>query len=48
MEHPPGEKVVEVKESKKRDVNFIRGTQVLVDPERGPENKRKKFRLPRR
>ncbi|MDQ0286961.1 hypothetical protein J2Z49_002078 [Desulfofundulus luciae] len=42
LEHPEHEKTVEVKGNRKEDLNRIRGAQRLVDPERGPENKRKK------
>ncbi|WP_282434540.1 hypothetical protein [Desulfotomaculum copahuensis] len=32
-------KMPEIKGNRKKDLNRIRGTQRLVDPEKGPENK---------
>ncbi|WP_259497739.1 hypothetical protein [Desulfofundulus thermocisternus] len=42
LEHPEHGKTVEVKGNRNEDLNRIRGTQLLVDPERGPENKKKR------
>lgn len=30
---------IELKGNRKEDLNRIRGTQKIIDPERGPENK---------
>lgn len=30
---------IEIKGNRKEDLNRIRGTQKVIDPERGPENK---------